>query len=867
MTLASGSQLGPYVVQSPLGAGGMGEVYRARDTRLGRDVAVKVLPAAYCSDPERLNRFEKEARTAGLLNHPNVLVVYDIGTHDGSPYLVTELLEGETLRDRLRKGRLPATLALNYAAQIARGLVAAHDKDIVHRDLKPENLFVVKDGRIKILDFGLAKLARTASVGAESLTQDMPVTDTGMILGTVGYMSPEQARGEPADHRSDLFAFGAVLYEMLSGVRAYKRDNSIETLHAILNDDPPALSSVRPGLPPALEPIVHHCLEKRPEERFQSARDLAFDLELTAVTMGVATKIASGTRARGVLLARSKRWWLATLVAGAAVLGAVGVTSYLRGKHAAQQPLPTFQRLTFRRGTIESARFTTDGHTIVYSAAWDGEPLHLFMTRREGPDSSPLTAHSAKLLSVSTTGEMALLVRATRNPTGWDGTLAQIPLTGGSPREILDHVSFADWSPDGTQIAVVHMSDVKTRLELPPGHVIYETAGYIGDPRFSPRGDRIAFLDHPLPGDVRGDLVVVDLSGKEQILSRGWADVVGLAWSPDGEEIWFSATKAGMRNELHAVRLSGEHRVVMRLAGTLTLHDIARDGTILLTHEDFRMVIAGLAAGERQERDLSWLDWSYGADISADGRTFLFTEFSASAGPNGAVCLRQTDGTPVVRLGEGRATALSPDGKWALSIVSSQPPRIVLLPTGTGEPRTLEPERIQDCPWAVWTPDGRRIVFAGYEAGHAMRCYLLDIAGGVPRPITPEGTSLYYPSSPVSPDGEFLAAKNVDGRPALFPIEGGPARTLADFTSEDWVMRWSLDGRYIYMQCGGGEIPARLERVEIASGRRELWREITPADAAGASSLGSIRLSDDGKSYVYSYTRRLHNLYLVGGSN
>ena len=280
MAIEAGSSLGNYKVVSAIGAGGMGEVYRARDTKLGRDVAIKVLPASLSENTDRLNRFEQEAQAAGALNHPNVLVIHHIGIHEGAPYIVSELLEGETLRERMAGAALPQRKAIDYALQIAKGLAAAHDKGIVHRDIKPDNVFITNDGRVKILDFGLAKL--TAIDGAQSQTE-VPTrkvnTDPGTVMGTMGYMSPEQLKGQAADHRSDIFSFGAILYEMLSGKRAFRGDSMAETMSAILREDPPDLSETNKTVSPALERVVRHCLEKNPAERFHSARDLAFAIE------------------------------------------------------------------------------------------------------------------------------------------------------------------------------------------------------------------------------------------------------------------------------------------------------------------------------------------------------------------------------------------------------------------------------------------------------------------------------------------------------------------------------------------------------------------------------------------------------------
>src|SRR5512143_1729864 len=328
MALRAGERLGPYEVLGGLGAGGMGEVYRARDPRLQRTVAIKVLPAAVSADPSRRHRFEHEARAAGQLNHPNVLAVLDLGDHEGAPYLVTELLEGETLRERLQAGALPARKAADYALQVARGLAAAHDKGIVHRDLKPENLFLTKDGIVKILDFGLARLERPPEPGSEATATVTSGTEPGTVMGTVGYMSPEQVRGEAADHRSDLFALGVVFYEMLTGRRAFHHDTSVETLNAILKEEPADFPPDR-QVPPALDRVVRHCLEKKPGDRYQSARDLAFELEgLTGSAVAAAT-------AAPPAVGRGRRRLVGAVVGVAALAALAG--SFVTGRRTAPQ--------------------------------------------------------------------------------------------------------------------------------------------------------------------------------------------------------------------------------------------------------------------------------------------------------------------------------------------------------------------------------------------------------------------------------------------------------------------------------------------------------------------------------------------------
>ncbi|HTD51752.1 MAG TPA: protein kinase, partial [Thermoanaerobaculia bacterium] len=574
MTLSAGTRLGPYEILSPLGAGGMGEVYRARDERLEREVAIKVLPASYSSDPDRLHRFELEAKAAGRLNHPNILAIYDVGTRDGAPYVVSELLDGQTLRERLATAGLPARKAVDVALQLARGLAAAHEKGIVHRDLKPENVFLTSDGRVKILDFGLAKLTRPeSSTSATAAPTETRGTEPGVVLGTVGYMSPEQVRGQPADGRSDIFTFGSILYEMLSGRRAFRGDSSADVLSAILKEEPPPLAETGRGVPPPLERLVAHCLEKNPEERFQSARDLAYDLEaLSGLSpSAVATPYAGAAP-------RVRRIPLLAAALAAVVVAAAGVLAG-RASKPDRPPPPIFHRLTFRRGSIGSARFAPDGQSVVYSAKWDGGPAQLFLKRPETPDAIPLALPPSEILAISPAGEMTISLdcRVTHQSV-CSGTLAQAPLTGGAPHAIQEHVQDADWAPDGSAMVLVHDVGGRSRLEYPAGKVLYETSGHVSFPRVSPRGDRIAFLDHPQRIDDRGSVAVLDLAGKKTTLAGPFGSAAGVAWDPSSTRIWFTASKEGTQRGLFAVSLSGGLRSVLTAAGSLTLRDISKSG-------------------------------------------------------------------------------------------------------------------------------------------------------------------------------------------------------------------------------------------------------------------------------------------------
>ncbi len=841
----------------------MGEVYRARDSRLERDVAIKVLPESFARDADRLRRFEQEARAAGSLNHPNILTIFDIGNYDGSPYVVSELLEGATLRERMRDGPLPARKAIDLAKQMAKGLAAAHEKGIVHRDLKPENIFVTRDQRVKLLDFGLAKLADPGM-------QDQPMTALpttpahtapGVVLGTVGYMSPEQVRGRAADYRSDIFAFGAILYEMLAGQRAFQKDSSVETMNAILKEEPPPSGLTALHVPPALERVVQHCLEKQPEDRFQSTRDLSFALEAISSPSEVSGAVHA-TAERIVPAAPRLRLWLAV-----AILAIVAASSaaYILGKREAKAPEPVFQTVTYRRGWVHAARFAPDGQSVIYAASWDGSPFQIFSIRPGSPESRPLELPAATVFAISKSGELA--VSLGHHFVGGFislGTLARVPLGGGAPRELLEDIQAADWGPDESNLVIVRAGQGQTRLEYPAGKILYETAGWISNPRMSPRGDRIAFLDHPVQGDDGGAVAVVDLTGKKSELSSGWLSEGGLAWSPGGSEVWFTATKVGNARALYAVSLSGRERLILRVPGTLTLHDVLADGRALVARETWRLGISALPPGANRERDLSWLDWSLVRDMSADGKTLLFDESGEGGGSTYAVYLRKTDGSPAVRLGDGTAMALSPDGKWALAIVHSQPPQLVTLPTGPGEARTVKRGPLERYHWASWFPDGKRILIAANEPGHAVRCYVQNLEGGEAKAITPEGVGVYLSPHALSPDGQWIATTDVEQKVLLFPVAGGQARPIPGLEAGERPSGWSADGHSLFV-FRRDELPARVFRVDITTGKRVLWRELMPPDPAGLQAIISIQITPDEKSYAYTYARDLSELYMVAG--
>jgi len=841
MPLANGTRIGPYEITGFIGAGGMGEVFRARDTRLNRDVAVKLLPASFTTDEDRLRRFKLEAQSASALNHPNILTVYDIGEDDQSPYLVTELLEGESLSDRLKRGKVGVNRAVDYGKQIAAGLAAAHSKGITHRDIKPDNLYLTKDGRVKILDFGLAKV--TSARAADGATLSV-ATNVGTVMGTAAYMSPEQARGQAVDPRSDIFSFGCVLYEMLTGERAFKGDTNADLMISILTKDPDPNLIGSPGL----ERIVAHCLEKTQEQRFQSASDIAFALDAV-------TQVASDSHLASAP-AHPTRNRLPWAVAGVFAL-AFAVVGWL---HFRPRPEVQFHRLTFRRGAIQTARFTPDGNGVIYSARWEDEPNEVFTSRLDSPGSRPLGFSGTELRAVSATGELALAqnTRAERNAFANAGMLARAPLSGGAPRSIEDKIDFAEWSPDGKEMAVVRETDQGTQLEFPGGKVLYKTAGYISEPRISPAGGAIAFLDHELSNDNRGTVAVIDLAGKKKTLTPAYLAAQGLAWAPKGDEVWFTAAKTGDRMELRAVTLAGRERTLFRQSGAVVLHDISHDGRVLLANLEMRTKAMYRGPADAQERELSWLDWSLVNGISGDGKFIVMSESGEGAGAEQQIYLRETSGAPAVLLGPaGNNGTLSRDGQSVVTVTTDLHD-ILIYPVGPGQSKRI-PMPGYVVAGAGLFPDSKRLWFGGSETGHGRRIYMTDISGAQPRALTPEGQT----RGSLSPDGNYFLSAQATGKAHLYPTAGGEAQEVAVAAGER-VAGWSLDGQDVFVFTRGG-VPAKVYRVKWKSGHRELMRKVSPADRAGIDGVESIHITPDGQTYTYSCVQTLSDLHLVEG--
>ena len=825
MTLTPGTKLGPYEIVSALGAGGMGEVYRARDTRLGRDVAVKVLPAAFATDPERRARFETEARTVAGLSHPNILALHDIGIEGDVAYVVMELIEGETLRERLGGGALPASRAIPIAVQVARGLGAAHDKGVVHRDLKPENIMITADGFAKILDFGLARRTLPLEASSQSLAPTVAAsTEPGTVLGTTGYMAPEQVRGLVADARSDLFAFGAVLHEVLSGRRAFAGDSPADTMTAILREEAPDLGALVPDVPQAIGRIVARCLEKNPAARFRSAADLAFALE----AVGSSSSTSHASSAQTAVVAAAK---------------------------------PRFQRLSYRNGYVAHARFVPDSTDVVFGASWQGRPFEIFSARPGSPQARSLGLPAGSVLSISGQGEMAISVGFRHfywNCTA--GTLSRVPIAGGGVRALQKDVGSADWSPDGKTMAFTRSVEGRGRLEYPAGKVLAETPGWLSHARVSPDGKRVAYARHDLRGDSAGDICVWDAEHGELKLHRHMTSISGIAWSADGEEVWFSGIDTTQQNGLWARHPAGAVREIITSATRFTLHDIARDGRVLVGLGSFRFGMYHGTDGVAPESDLTWFDGTAPTALLPEDSRILFWEGHEAENPHYGTFLRGLDASPAVRLGDGLATAVSPDRQWVVSITVA-PHGLALYPTGLGESRHLAFPDLRAIDWAGFRPDGRHLLLvATGEEGRRLR--ELDPETGALRVLWEQEIVAGLEGIPVSRDGQRMVLRLPSRELVLFTLGDRSTRAIPGLKSDDVPIRFDATERYLFVDVPGSGT-STIERLDCESGERTVWRTLRPADSTGVAYIGSVVLAEDAQSYAYASFRNVSDLYVV----
>jgi serine/threonine protein kinase len=840
--LAVGSKAGPYRILRKQGWGGMGEVYLAEDTRLRRKVAIKVL---FCRGGTAHDNVAllREARVASALNHPNICTVHEIAEHEGRALLVMEWLDGQTLDERIGNRPLPNRECLTLAGEIFDGLAAAHAAGVIHSDIKPSNIFVTSHGHAKILDFGVAKRVQALMDSSTSAMEPAPPisgrtdvsTDPPVRGGTPAYMSPEHIRGEQLDARSDVFCAGLVLYEMATGRAAFGGATAWMVAHSILTESPTAPEQHNPEITPALVAVINRAIEKDRAVRYRSAAELRADLE----------RLRSDT---------------APIAVGKSPKRSSTIEKSTMNVMAAGEPLQ-LHRLTFGRGTVYSARFAPDGQTIVYSAAWSGGPIRLYMTRPENPESRPFgpaDLQNADLLSISRNGQLAISLN--RHTVGFvrTGVLAQLPFAGGAPRQLQQDIQEADWVDENT-LVVVRRTATTSRVELPLGRVVYE-APIISGVRVAPDGNSVAFVQQHSFFESAGDVGVIQ-DGKAKLLSTGWGSVGGVAWSPEGTEIWFTASEPGSARALRSVNRKGHVRTLARFPHRLTLLDVWRDGRILLTADESFSVVVAETAPDNRQIDLTLFDRSSARDLSADGRTVLFDESGEAGGEKYSVYVRTLIAGSPVRVGDGLGLSLSPDGQWAMTASRSRTPPLLLVPVGPGESIALKAGGITRYLTATWLAGQRGFVVCGAEGERPFRLYVQSKTGK-PKPISAQG--VIGPAA-TSPDGRHVVGIDEDRRVWLYAVDGGARKPVPGIVAAEIPVQWSADGHALYLRPRGGALPLPIVRYDLRTGKRRQVRRLTIADPAGVLKIDHALLTRDARTFVFTYVRTLSDLYLVTG--
>jgi len=732
--------------------------------------------------------------------------------------------------------------------------------------VKPDNVFVGADGQVKLLDFGIAKLAEAARDEGPHGLMDTTVTPTGRatrtgsVLGTPGYMSPEQVRGEPVDPRTDVFSLGAVLYEMLSGQRAFPGASVVESGYPILHNDAASLPS---EVPSSVAQVVQRCLEKEPEQRFQSASDLAFALGVVGAPTGSTGPLPE---ARGPTRRRA-RWIIAGLAVAMALAAAFAAG---HGRQSRVPALPEVEQVTFRWGSVGAARFLPDGR-VAFSAAFEGRPEELFVRPPGSPTAQALGLQDVRLLAASATGELAVLVHPSFSL--WHtprGTVARVPSVGGTPRELADNAEYADWSPTGA-LALVRQSGASRILESPPGHLLFRTNGWISHPRFSSKGDRIAFLHHPVNDDDAGEVTVTDLQGQTRTLSQRWPTTMGLAWSPDNSEVWFTAGRY-RKDVLSAVSLGGKSRDIYRSLSDIRLEDVGKDGQVLIDNRLDRQEIVYAGDGSGPQTLLSWGEYNdLLASLSADGRVLFTTVLTVAPSEGltpGLVVLRSTDGAPAQVLGEGFSMDLSRDGRWALVGSTGPEMKLMAFPTGVGQSRSIATHGLEIRARAArWMPDGKGVLVVARAPGED-RLYLYRLAADASGPARVSNTALSTTAFlQVSPDGRWAAALDENLKLAVISLHDGATRQVPYAGADLAILRgWSADGS-LWVTEGGRSVsaPTRLLRLDPRTGKVLEERNIGPADRGGAGPLDDVALSPDGRKVAFKYVRNLSSLQIVRG--